>query len=74
MAKTLPLEDHDNPEVIMFDVTKLKQEAEAELAEERAKEIKAWLKKLLKDRDTAQEVVNNLNREIELLVAEQGGK
>lgn len=51
----------------LVDVKSMRAEAEKELAEERAKEGKALLKEKLKARDRAQEVVNNLNREIELL-------
>jgi hypothetical protein len=48
------------------DIKAMRTEAEKELAEERAKEGKVILKDLLKQRDRAQEVVNNLNRQIEL--------
>lgn len=51
----------------VFDVKTMRSEAEKELAEERAKEGKALLKEKLRQRDKAQEVLNNLNREIDLL-------
>jgi len=54
----------------MFDIKKVKTEAEKEFAEEKIKRAKERIKEKLKQRDQARKVLANIEREIEDLYAE----
>jgi vacuolar-type H+-ATPase subunit H len=49
----------------MMDVKAIRQEAEKEVQEEKAKKAKEAIKSLLKERDAAQTILNNIERKIE---------
>jgi len=54
----------------MIDISKVKEEAEKEVAEEKIKAAKTLVKDKLKELDDAKEVVRNVQRELEDLYAE----
>ncbi len=56
----------------MIDVNKLKADAESEVREEKVKTAKEKIKALLRKKDQAQTVVNNIEREIADCYAEIG--
>lgn len=56
----------------MFDVKKIREEAEKEVREERTEEVKEKLKGKLRDLDKARRVVRTLEREVELYMTEIG--
>ncbi len=48
----------------MLDINKVKEEAQKEVAEEKMKAAKEKIKNLLRKRDQAHQVLNNIDREI----------
>lgn len=56
----------------MIDVKKVKEEATKEYNEEKEREAKSKVKKIMKDLDKAKLVVRNLERELEDCLAEVG--
>ena len=56
----------------MFDVKEVVKEAEKEVREEKAKEAKAKIKAKLKEIERARKVVNNMEREYEVLLSDIG--
>ena len=56
----------------MFDVKKAQEDAEAELAEERAEKAKTRIKSKLREIAAARKVLGNLNREYEILLEDIG--
>lgn len=53
----------------MFDIKKVEEDAKAEIAKEKAEKAKTALVKKLRERDSAQAIVANIDREIEDLKA-----
>jgi len=49
----------------MFDINQVEKDAKAEIAKEQAEKAKTALVKKLRERDTAQRIVANIDREIE---------
>lgn len=48
----------------MFDIKKVQEEAEKEVAEERLESAKRRIKAKLKERDSAKKVLSNIEREL----------